>query len=124
MQEAALPVGTALTAAHFVAGQHVDVTGTSIGKGFQGVMKRWGFAGGSASHGNSKAHRLAGSTGACQDPGKVFPGKKMAGRMGGKRRTVLSNLLYKVRQCFALPSGGQLRKNWLMSELLCHAAAG
>ena len=90
-------MGTPLSAAHFIAGQYVDVTGTTIGKGFQGVMKRWGFAGGSASHGNSKAHRLAGSTGGCQDPGKVFPGKKMAGRMGGKRRTVLSAWLYKVR---------------------------
>ncbi len=96
MQEGLLPVGTPLSAAHFTAGQYVDVTGTTIGKGFQGVMKRWGFAGGSASHGNSKAHRLAGSTGGCQDPGKVFPGKKMAGRMGGKRRTVLSAWLYKV----------------------------
>ena len=96
VQEGLLPVGTPLSAAHFTAGQYVDVTGTTIGKGFQGVMKRWGFAGGSASHGNSKAHRLAGSTGGCQDPGKVFPGKKMAGRMGGKRRTVLSAWLYKV----------------------------
>ena len=96
-QEAALPVGAEVNAAHFVAGQFVDVSGTTIGKGFQGVMKRWGFAGGSASHGNSKAHRLAGSTGGCQDPGKVFKGKKMAGRMGGKRRTVLSAWVYKVR---------------------------
>jgi ribosomal protein L3 len=99
LQEAALPVGSTITASHFVAGQYVDVSGTTIGKGFQGVMKRWGFAGGSASHGNSKAHRLAGSTGGCQDPGKVFKGKKMAGRMGGKRRTVLSAWVYKVRLC-------------------------
>ena len=64
--DALLPVGHELRASHFVAGQFVDVTGTSIGKGFQGVMKRWGFAGQPASHGNSLAHRAAGSTGACQ----------------------------------------------------------
>jgi Ribosomal protein L3 len=59
-------------------------------------MKRFGFAGGSASHGNSKAHRLRGSTGACQDPGKVWPGTPMPGRMGGKRRTLQSAWVYKV----------------------------
>jgi large subunit ribosomal protein L3 len=64
--DAVLPVGHELRASHFVAGQFVDVTGTTIGKGFQGVMKRWGFAGQPASHGNSLAHRAAGSTGACQ----------------------------------------------------------
>jgi 50S ribosomal protein uL3 len=64
--DAQLPVGAELRASHFVAGQFVDVTGTSIGKGFQGVMKRWGFAGQPASHGNSLAHRGAGSTGGCQ----------------------------------------------------------
>lgn len=91
-----LPVGAQLGMAHFVPGQFVDVTGTSLGKGFQGVMKRWGFAGGNASHGASKSHRLAGSTGACQDPGKVWKGKKMAGRMGNKRRTVQNCFVYKV----------------------------
>ena len=65
-RDALLPVGTELTAAHFVPGQYVDVAGTSIGKGFQGVMKRFNFAGGPASHGNSLAHRVPGSTGACQ----------------------------------------------------------
>lgn len=94
--DAVLPVGFSLSAAHFVAGQHVDVTGTTIGKGFQGVMKRWGFAGQPASHGNSLAHRSAGSTGACQDPGKVFKGKKMAGRMGGVQRTVQNCLVWRV----------------------------
>jgi len=94
--EAVLPVGFTLTAAHFVAGQHVDVTGTTIGKGFQGVMKRWGFAGQPASHGNSLAHRGAGSTGGCQDPGKVFKGKKMAGRMGGERRTAQNCYVWRV----------------------------
>lgn len=91
-----LPVGHTLSAAHFVAGQYVDVTGTTIGKGFQGVMKKWGFAGQPASHGNSLSHRSAGSTGSCQDPGKVFKGKKMAGRMGGKRRTVQNCLVWRV----------------------------
>ena len=70
--------------------------GTTIGKGFQGVMKRWGFAGQPASHGNSKAHRAGGSIGACQDPGKVWPGKKMPGRMGGKTRTLPCAYVYKV----------------------------
>ena len=91
-----LPVGHTFSAAHFVAGQYVDVTGTTIGKGFQGVMKKWGFAGQPASHGNSLSHRSAGSTGSCQDPGKVFKGKKMAGRMGGKRRTVQNCLVWRV----------------------------
>src|SRR5690606_31350288 len=72
---------------HFVAGQKVDVTGTSIGKGFQGVMKRHNFGGGRASHGNSVSHRSHGSTGQRQDPGKVFKGKKMAGHMGATRVT-------------------------------------
>ena len=71
-------------------------TGTTIGKGFQGVMKKWGFAGQPASHGNSKAHRAAGGIGACQDPGKVWKGKKMPGRMGGDTRTVLSAYVFKV----------------------------
>lgn len=95
-EDCILPVGTDLNAAHFVPGQFVDIAGTSLGKGFQGVMKRWGFAGGNASHGASKSHRLAGSTGGCQDPGKVWPGKKMAGRMGGKRRTVQNCFVFKV----------------------------
>jgi large subunit ribosomal protein L3 len=94
--EGALPVGHTLSAAHFVPGQYVDVSGTSIGKGFQGVMKRWGFAGQPASHGNSLSHRAAGSTGMCQDPGKVFKGKKMPGRMGGKRKTVQNCLVWRV----------------------------
>lgn len=73
--------------------------GTTIGKGFQGVMKRWGFAGQPASHGNSLAHRNAGGIGACQDPGKVWPGKKMAGRMGAVTRTLSCAYVFKVRQC-------------------------
>src|SRR5690606_38372990 len=82
-----IEVGAELTADHFVVGQFVDVTGTSIGKGFQGVMKRWNFGGGRATHGNSLSHRIAGSTGQRQDPGKVFKGKKMAGHMGDERVT-------------------------------------
>jgi len=82
-----IDVGAELTADHFVAGQFVDVTGTSIGKGFQGVMKRHNFGGGRATHGNSLSHRVAGSTGQRQDPGKVFKGKKMAGHMGDERVT-------------------------------------
>jgi large subunit ribosomal protein L3 len=82
-----IEVGAELTADHFVVGQFVDVTGTSKGKGFQGVMKRYNFHGGRATHGNSLSHRVAGSTGQRQDPGKVFKGKKMAGHMGDERVT-------------------------------------
>ena len=82
-----LDIGAEITAEHFVAGQKVDVTGTSVGKGFQGVMKRYNFGGGRASHGNSVSHRAHGSTGQRQDPGKVFKGKKMAGHMGATRVT-------------------------------------
>ena len=85
--DCSIPIGTRLRAMHFVPGQLVDVCGTSKGKGFQGVMKRHNFKGGSASHGNSKNHRTAGSTGACQDPGRTWKGTKMPGRMGGKRIT-------------------------------------
>lgn len=80
-------VGAEFTADHFVAGQRVDVTGTSIGKGFAGAMKRHNFGGLRASHGVSVSHRSHGSTGQCQDPGKVFKGKKMAGHMGAERVT-------------------------------------
>ena len=82
-----LEVGAELTAEHFVPGQKVDVTGTTIGKGFAGVMKRHNFGGHRASHGNSITHRSHGSTGQRQDPGKVFKGKKMAGHMGQTRVT-------------------------------------
>jgi large subunit ribosomal protein L3 len=80
-------VGSELGANHFVAGQLVDVVGTSIGKGFAGAMKRHNFGGMRASHGVSVSHRAHGSTGQCQDPGKVFKGKKMAGQMGNTRIT-------------------------------------
>ena len=82
-----IDVGSEITVEHFVTGQKVDVTGTSIGKGFQGVIKRHNFGGGRATHGNSVSHRTHGSTGQRQDPGKVFKGKKMAGHMGDVRVT-------------------------------------
>ncbi|KIN73880.1 50S ribosomal protein L3 [Sulfitobacter guttiformis] len=85
--EAMLPVGEEIIADHYFAGQYVDVAGTSIGKGFQGAMKRHNFGGLRASHGVSVSHRSHGSTGQCQDPGKVFKGKKMAGHMGSARVT-------------------------------------
>ncbi|MHA1598684.1 MAG: 50S ribosomal protein L3 [Alphaproteobacteria bacterium] len=85
--DALVDVGAELSAAHFVSGQLVDVAGTSQGKGFAGAMKRHGFAGLRASHGVSISHRSHGSTGQCQDPGKVFKGKKMAGHMGAVRVT-------------------------------------
>jgi large subunit ribosomal protein L3 len=81
-------VGSELSANHFTAGQYVDVTGVSIGKGFAGVIKRHNFSGLRASHGVSISHRSHGSTGQCQDPGKVFKGKKMAGHLGAERVTV------------------------------------
>lgn len=80
--------GTTLSAAHFVPGQDVDVSCTARGKGFQGAMKRHGFHGLRASHGVSISHRSHGSTGQNSDPSRVWPGQKMAGRMGGKRATV------------------------------------
>jgi large subunit ribosomal protein L3 len=82
-----LEVGSELGANHFVVGQHVDVSGTSKGKGFAGAMKRHNFGGLRASHGVSVSHRAHGSTGQCQEPGKVFKGKKMAGQMGNRKVT-------------------------------------
>jgi len=87
-EDCLLKVGDKLSVEHFVAGQFVDVCGTSIGKGFAGVMKRHNFGGLEASHGVSISHRSHGSTGQRQDPGKVFKGKKMAGHMGDERVTV------------------------------------
>ena len=89
-EDALIEIGAQLSPAHFVKGSYVDVAGTSIGKGFAGAMKRWGFSGLRASHGVSISHRSHGSTGQCQDPGKVFKGKKMAGHMGAKRVTAQS----------------------------------
>jgi large subunit ribosomal protein L3 len=89
-EDAMIPVGAEITADHFVPGQFVDVTGTSIGKGFAGGMKRWNFGGLRASHGVSISHRSIGSTGGRQDPGKTFKNKKMPGHMGVERITTLN----------------------------------
>jgi len=88
--DALIEVGAELTADHFVPGQFVDVTGTTIGKGFAGAIKRHHFGGLRASHGVSISHRSHGSTGNRQDPGRVFKGKRMAGHMGDRRRTTLN----------------------------------
>jgi large subunit ribosomal protein L3 len=85
-----IPVGAEITADHFVVGQFVDVTGTSIGKGYAGGMKRWNFGGLRASHGVSISHRSIGSTGGRQDPGRTFKNKKMPGQMGVDRVTTLN----------------------------------
>ena len=88
--DAMLEVGATLSVEHYVSGQYVDVTGTSIGKGHAGVMKRHNFSGQRATHGVSLSHRIAGSTGMCQDPGRGFKGKKMSGHMGDARSTTLN----------------------------------
>ncbi|WP_306016659.1 50S ribosomal protein L3 [Oceanicaulis sp. MMSF_3324] len=95
-EDALIEAGAELSAEHFVVGQKVDVSGTSIGKGFAGGMKRWNFGGLRASHGVSISHRSHGSTGQCQDPGKVFKGKKMAGHLGAERVTVQSLEIVRV----------------------------
>ena len=116
-EDALVDVGAEITADHFINGQKVDVSGTSIGKGFAGAMKRWGFAGLRASHGVSISHRSHGSTGQCQDPGKVFKGKKMAGHLGAGRVTVhnlvivetnIDNGLILVKGAVPGPKGGWL----------------
>jgi len=86
-EEGFLPVGSTISADHFIAGQKVDITGHTQGKGFAGAMKRWNFGGLRATHGVSLSHRSHGSTGNRQDPGRVFKGKKMAGHMGDRQRT-------------------------------------
>ncbi|MGB0662992.1 MAG: 50S ribosomal protein L3 [Pontibacterium sp.] len=89
-------VGDELTVARFEAGQSVDVTGQSKGKGFQGGIKRWNFSMQDATHGNSLSHRAPGSIGQCQTPGRVWKGKKMAGHMGAERVTVQSLEIVRV----------------------------
>lgn len=89
-EENLLPLGTELKADHFKVGQLVDVISVTKGKGMAGVMKRWGFGGGNASHGASKSHRSAGSTGQNTTPARVLPGKKMAGRLGNERNTIFN----------------------------------
>jgi large subunit ribosomal protein L3 len=86
-EDALLPVGAQISADHFIAGQFVDVSGVTIGKGFAGAMKRWNFGGLRATHGVSVSHRSHGSTGNRQDPGKTFKNKKMAGHMGDEQIT-------------------------------------
>src|SRR4051812_8296184 len=88
--DAVIPVGAEITADHFVAGQFVDVTGMTIGKGFAGGMKRWNFRGLRATHGVSISHRSIGSTGGRQDPGRTFKNKKMPGHLGVERVTTLN----------------------------------
>jgi len=84
----AFEVGSSITVSAFAEGQIIDVTGTSKGKGFAGGIKRWNFGMQDATHGNSRSHRVLGSIGQCQTPGRVFKGKKMAGHMGNERVTV------------------------------------
>ncbi|WP_207457963.1 50S ribosomal protein L3 [Azospirillum sp. SYSU D00513] len=100
--DALIEVGAELSAAHFVPGQFVDVTGTSIGKGFAGAMKRWNFGGLRATHGVSVSHRSHGSTGNRQDPGKVFKNKKMAGHLGDERVTVQNLTVVQVDEARGL----------------------
>ena len=95
-EDAILDIGATFAPSHFIAGQKVDVVGTTKGKGFAGAMKRHNFAGLRASHGVSVSHRSHGSTGQCQDPGKVFKGKKMAGHMGAVRSTTQSIEVFSV----------------------------
>jgi len=91
-----IDVGAEITADHFLAGQKIDVTGTTVGKGFQGAMKRWNFGGMRATHGVSVSHRAHGSTGQRQDPGKTFAGKKMAGHLGQETVTTLNLTVWRV----------------------------
>jgi large subunit ribosomal protein L3 len=94
--DAMVEVGSELTADHFVAGQKVDVQAETIGKGFAGAMKRWNFGGLRATHGVSVSHRSHGSTGNRQDPGRTFPGKKMAGHLGQEVVTTQNLTVFRV----------------------------
>ncbi|KAJ3342353.1 54S ribosomal protein L9, mitochondrial [Gonapodya sp. JEL0774] len=94
--DAVVSVGTKMNVGHFVAGQFVDVKAKSIGKGFQGVMKRYGMKGMRASHGTSLKHRSGGSIGANQDPGRIWKGRKMPGKMGNKKVTVQNLKVIKI----------------------------
>ena len=91
-----LVAGAVIPAALFAAGQKVDVAGTSIGKGFTGTIKRYNFASGRASHGNSRSHNVPGSIGMAQDPGRVFPGKRMSGHMGDDSKTIQNLVIARV----------------------------
>ena len=117
-KDALVDVGAELTADHFLEGQYVDVVGTSKGKGFAGAMKRHNFGGLRASHGVSISHRSHGSTGQCQDPGRVFKGKKMAGHMGDARATVQNLQIVEARadEGLLLVKGGipGAKGNWVL----------
>jgi large subunit ribosomal protein L3 len=91
-----IDVGAEITADHFVPGQKIDITGVTVGKGFAGSMKRWNFGGMRATHGVSVSHRAHGSTGNRQDPGRTFPGKKMAGHLGQETVTTLNLTVWRV----------------------------
>jgi large subunit ribosomal protein L3 len=91
-----IDVGSEMTADHYLPGQKIDVTGTTVGKGFQGAMKRWNFGGMRATHGVSVSHRAHGSTGQRQDPGKTFKGKHMAGHLGQETVTTLNLTVWRV----------------------------
>lgn len=90
-----------MTARHFTPGQFVDIMGTTVGRGFQGTVKRYGFKLQPKTHGNSLCHRMLGSTGQRQDPGRVFKNKKMPGRMGGTK-TIVQNLVVRKRNSIFL----------------------
>jgi large subunit ribosomal protein L3 len=91
-----MSVGTDIKVDHFKAGEHVDIVGKSLGKGFQGGVKRHHFTMQDATHGNSISHRAIGSTGQCQDPGRVFKGKKMPGQLGNVQRTIQNLIIVKI----------------------------
>jgi large subunit ribosomal protein L3 len=95
-EDSLIDVGAEITADHFLAGQKVDIQGCTVGKGFQGGMKRWNFGGLRATHGVSVSHRSLGSTGQRQDPGRTFKGKKMAGHLGQETVTTLNLTIWKV----------------------------
>ena len=115
-EDALIPVGAEIQADHFVVGQFVDVTGTSVGKGFAGGMKRWNFGGLRATHGVSVSHRSIGSTGGRQDPGKTFKNKKMPGHMGVDRITTLEPACRAAR-CRARPDPRRRRRSRLQGRL-------
>ena len=91
-----LEIGKSIDVSLFKEGEHVDITGTTLGKGFQGGVKRHHFATQDATHGNSLSHRALGSTGQCQDPGRVFKGKKMPGQLGNKQNTIQNLVIVKI----------------------------
>ena len=91
-----LEIGKSIDLSLFKVGEHVDITGTTLGKGFQGGVKRHHFATQDATHGNSLSHRALGATGQCQDPGRVFKGKKMAGQLGNVRNAIQNLVIIKI----------------------------